>query len=1273
LEVAVPHCRIRYSLAVVVGWVVLLPAGALVADTPEDSITTRLIEVAHTIERQIEIAQRNEERGTFDPQTLEFHAEAAAAALDELERRIRSLPDGGAEELLMKLHAVQGLAHNLALAGELGTAPPPNPARSTRVRYPESRTEDSKAAPGNDDCAAALPISFGAYAGGTLEATNDGEASCGASLASPDVWYRFTAAESGRVVVETTSASFDTVVSVHDSCPGTMANQIICEDDASGLLSAVGFHCSEGNEYLIRVSGSNGAVGDFVLAIGEGGAIQGVITDADSALLPDIAVEVYDGSGFYVRSDSTDASGAYSVDGLAAGTYSVVTNSWDELINELYDNRPCPGGPGAGCDVTTGDMVAVSSGSIAGGVDFALDRSGVVTGTVIDESSGIGISDARIVLYNATGAYYSGGAYTDETGAYRVGGLVSGDHYLWARSYSHVPELYDDIICIDEPPFGCAFADGIAVPAQINVVTSGIDFELQKWGSITGTVVDRSTGLPISSADVFVYDASGDAIKGTGTESDGSFEIGGLPDGTYFVSAGSWYDYVKQLYDGIDCPAEGCDITAGTPIVVSSLATVTGIDFDLIRLGAISGTVQDENSGLPIQGVDITVFDAGGSVVGSDSTDATGAFLVGQLHSGTHFVATTDERYLNELYDGLPCETGCDPTTGTPVAVASATTTTGIDFAIVAKGSITGHVTAETGGAPIRMRVMLYDAQGGFVDSDISNGGEYKIEGIDDGQYFVIAERYSSSYPYLDELYDDIPCWGGPPEGCVVTDGSPVAVTAATVTSGIDFALQKMGSLTGTVIEAVTGLPVEDGRVAIWERSGDGTWSDWDSLDNSGSFEFDELIPGEYAVAVDAERHRDEVWDDKPCEAEYPEGCDLSAATPITILPELDIENVDFTIERLGVIGGIVRSVASGAPLDSIAVSVFEGLGEEVGRVTTDSSGSYQFDRLWPGAYTVATSSAGIEFVDQLFSAIECPQGPFIGCDPRAGHLLPAAFGTSSRWVDFNLASTGNITGRVTDADTGFPLEGVRVRVWDEEGVERWTDSTDASGHYALFGLEAGSFFVATQEFGSTSPPYIDLLFDGIPCPGGPPAGCNPTIGSPVTVASGGTTAGIDFALPPRTTGISGTVTDASTGMPVEGVQIDIWGTWGDYELGVRTDQDGTFTASLYPSTYVVATDNSGYWTNQVFDGIPCPGGSAYSGACDPFSGAVVTVASGEVTENVDFVLEVAPEIFADGFESGTTAGWGMSAFMVRTRASVDGIPRIEGTRISTVPREPGN
>lgn len=128
----------------------------------------------------------------------------------------------------------------------------------------------------NDTCAFATPIApagHGNITGSTVGTTCDGPAACGSHPAGPDVWYSFTPVCSGTLDVTTCNSSFDTILSIHTGCPGTLANQVACDDDGcngsgSPLTSRIiGMPITGGVTYYIRISGYNGATGAYSMDV----------------------------------------------------------------------------------------------------------------------------------------------------------------------------------------------------------------------------------------------------------------------------------------------------------------------------------------------------------------------------------------------------------------------------------------------------------------------------------------------------------------------------------------------------------------------------------------------------------------------------------------------------------------------------------------------------------------------------------------------------------------------------------------------------------------------------------------------------------------------------------------------------------------------------------------------------------------------------------------------------------------------------------------------
>ncbi len=218
---------------------------------------------------------------------------------------------------------------------------------------------------------------------------------------------------------------------------------------------------------------------------------------------------------------------------------------------------------------------------------------------------------------------------------------------------------------------------------------------------------------------------------------------------------------------------------------MTSGSITSGIDFALSSGGTITGKITDALTGLPLAyRFFLFLYDAGGGLAGVQFTDANGFFAFSGLHTGSYFVATDFNGYLDVLYNGMPCPIDCDPTFGTPIAVTFGSTTSGIDITLGTGGAVTGTVTDAVTGLPLanQYSVKLYDAGGNLLDSEGTDAtGSYRFAGLPDGSYFVTM----ATADYSDELYDDLPC----PFGCAVTGGTPIVVSSDSTTSGIDFAL----------------------------------------------------------------------------------------------------------------------------------------------------------------------------------------------------------------------------------------------------------------------------------------------------------------------------------------------------------------------------------------------------------------------------------------------------------------------------------------------------
>jgi hypothetical protein len=462
--------------------------------------------------------------------------------------------------------------------------------------------------------------------------------------------------------------------------------------------------------------------------------------------------------------------------------------------------------------------VSVTAGAATANIHFGLALGGRIAGTVTASGAGTPLPNVVVEAFTA-GGNRAGGATTDASGLYTIIGLATGTYYArTSNSLSYLDELYDDLPC---PGSNCTVTSGTAVSVTAGTTTASIDFGLILGGTITGTVTDAATGAPLAGIDVRVETAGGGWAGGAATNASGLYMVAGLVTSTYYVQTSNSLPYLDELYNDLPCPGGSCTVTSGTGVSVTAGATTADIDFGLTLGGKITGTVTDAGTSAPMAGIGVVVYTASGGWAGNAATDAAGAYTVADLATGTYYVRTSNSfPYVDELYNDLPCPDGnCTVTAGTGVSVAAGAATANIDFGLTPGGMITGTVTAAGTAAPLaNLDVQVYTASGRWVGNGVATNGAgvYTVTGLATGTYYV---RTSNSFPYVDRLYDNLPCPGG---NCTMTAGTSVSVTAGSVTGGIDFGLTGFGAgdFTGDVKSDILWRHSTGGDLWLWPMDG---------------------------------------------------------------------------------------------------------------------------------------------------------------------------------------------------------------------------------------------------------------------------------------------------------------------------------------------------------------------------------------------------------------------------------------------------------------------
>ncbi len=352
----------------------------------------------------------------------------------------------------------------------------------------------------------------------------------------------------------------------------------------------------------------------------------------------------------------------------------------------------------------------------------------------------------------------SGFAITDSSGGYSMTtGLTAGSYNVSAFAYGYITGEVD------------------FVNVTQGQTTTAPTIDLQVSGGISGTVTDAVSGNPINGTDVFADLSNGTGSFGDGifsgtTGTDGKYLIAtGLPTGTYNVS-------ILVAPDGYITEMTTANVVAGVD--------TTGVNLALATSGTITGNIAAPN-GTGLFGIDVTAFSStGGTYYGFATTDMSGNYRIATgLGTDNYTVyASGDGNYTT--YESI-----LNPV---DVSVTAGQTTSGINMELTPvtvtttpSGTITGRITDQSTGNPIRFATVEAIGTNGNGFGDTDSNGFYNISsGLGTGNDYNVS---ASATGYYDAYYPSL-----------------VSVTVGQTTSGIDFQMmaqpaQQFGTITGTV------------------------------------------------------------------------------------------------------------------------------------------------------------------------------------------------------------------------------------------------------------------------------------------------------------------------------------------------------------------------------------------------------------------------------------------------------------------------------------------
>lgn len=496
----------------------------------------------------------------------------------------------------------------------------------------------------------------------------------------------------------------------------------------------------------------------------------------------------------------TDASGRYTVDGLAAGDYRVRVDGPEgsELVSEYVG--------GARTEDDAAPLTVVRSGTVTANV--SLDLGGGVAGTVRGPN-GVPVASAWVSLTGVDGQP-AGDTSTGPDGTFRVGGLLAGSYRVMADG----PELGARYF-----PAADDASSGSLVPVVAGQTRAGTDIALATGATISGTFTDAEGG-PEPQALVLAWSVEEQRFVDVDvTEDDGVFRLSGLEPGRYAVggrttgrvsvwstSARAWWEStLMPLTTGQD--VTGVRLAAPVPppggVVTGRVVVPTGTS-------AADGTIEARST----------------TTRRSVPVAADGSFRLEDLPPGSY-----------ELIASVP-----DESVGRASQTVSVPRTTPVEIALPRAGVLTGSVVNGAGRGLPDAHVAVVDAFGA-VDAQVGADGRWMARGVTPGDVTVRAsgEGYA-------------PTWSG--------GGGPASATRYTVTEGTTVSVPPLVMPVAGAVSGTVRLPLSAQAWAVVEVStpgGDLVGSTWVEVASS-TYLVDGLPPGTYVVSFEGPDLGSQWW-----------------------------------------------------------------------------------------------------------------------------------------------------------------------------------------------------------------------------------------------------------------------------------------------------------------------------------------------------------------------------------------------------------------------------
>jgi large repetitive protein len=415
------------------------------------------------------------------------------------------------------------------------------------------------------------------------------------------------------------------------------------------------------------------------------------------------------------KPDTTDAAGGYAIDSVQNGSHTISVSATGYVSRNV--------------------TFAMPSSAYALDVKIIKIKYSTLSGTIIDSAAALPVAGAIVRLQGLAKP-----DTTDATGKYAFDSLQAGAKSLSVSAAGFVSRNF------------------ISVTMPDSSITFDVKLGKIKYSTLSGTIADSATALPIAGA-----------IVRLGTTKFDTTDAAGL-----------------YSFDSLTAGARTISVSATGYITRNNLAftmpdSAYKVNVKLIKIlyGSLSGLVLDSATGQKIVGAIVRISSQ------ASTTDTAGFYSIDSLQPGMKTVTVTATGFAQRSLS---------------VTISDTARVLNISIIRLQNGSITGTVVDAASGGPIAgVYVILFGQSGDYIMTDTSGiTGKFAFNVPAFGNYLV--EGYLQGFP---KVVDTV----------ALTNSTPVNITLRIVRSGTF-------PIAGAIIDTLTGARIRGAFVIMADTAG---------------------------------------------------------------------------------------------------------------------------------------------------------------------------------------------------------------------------------------------------------------------------------------------------------------------------------------------------------------------------------------------------------------------------------------------------------------------